>query len=160
MKKHVFVDFKRCVNCLACEVACQREHAGFSLIRIVVVDDYFAVPLTCRHCDPAPCISACPTRALCSNGAGLSLDPEKCNGCTLCVFACPFGMMRFGNAATFPAACDGCAGRTARGLEPACVTTCPTGALRYGDYESVMATGRHHASAEIVRAQPGINTES
>lgn len=154
MSKLIFANFERCTNCLGCEVACQRENGDMSHIRVVLTEDRFATPLVCRQCDPAPCASVCPTRALASDSSGVRLDPAKCNGCTLCVYACPFGMMDFDKDAKKAAKCDLCAARLADGREPACVVTCPGSALYYGDYEGYAAIGRHRASARILRAQP------
>ena len=136
MKKQIYATYERCINCKGCEVACQREHNGTSFISVVPVEDRFAVPMACRHCDPAPCAIACPTRALSFSGGRVKLEPEKCTGCTLCLFACPFGMMDFDPESKKAANCDLCAGRQAEGRDPACILTCPSSALHYGDYVS------------------------
>jgi formate dehydrogenase iron-sulfur subunit len=154
MKKQIYADFERCMNCAGCEVACQRENEGLSFINVILVANRFAVPLTCRHCDPAPCAMACPTQALSFNGGGVTLDSEKCTGCTLCMFACPFGMMDFNSETKLAANCDLCAKRRADGHDPACIITCPSNALYYGDYESYSSNARRRASAKILRAQP------
>jgi formate dehydrogenase iron-sulfur subunit len=153
MKKQIYAIYERCSNCKGCEVACQREHDGISFIRVVPVEDRFAVPLTCRQCDPAPCAMACPTGALNFEGDGVGLDAAKCTGCTLCLFACPFGVLHFDTAVKVAANCDLCAVRQKQGDLPACVLTCPSSALRYGDYNGHVAGARHRASAEILRAQ-------
>ena len=152
--KQIYPKFERCINCRACEVACQREHNGLSYIRVMLVRDRFAVPLTCRQCDPAPCAMACPTQALRLNGGGVSLNADKCTGCTLCLFACPFGVMDFNLNAKVAAHCDMCAARQFLGRKPACILTCPSSALHYGDFDSYAVKERHRASAEISRAQP------
>lgn len=154
MKKQIYANFERCINCNGCEVACQRENKGLSFINVILVENRFAVPLTCRHCDPAPCAIACPTQALSFGGKGVTLDPEKCNGCTLCLFACPFGMMDFNPETKLAANCDLCSKRRAGGHDPACILTCPSSALYYGDYANYALRERRRASAEILRAQP------
>jgi formate dehydrogenase iron-sulfur subunit len=154
MKKHIFANFERCVNCAGCEVACQRVNGGLSFIHVILIADRFAVPLTCRHCDPAPCAMACPTQALGFNGDGITLDSKKCTGCTLCLFACPFGMMHFNADTKLAANCDLCAQRAQEGKDPACILTCPSSALHYGDYASYTTKERRRASTEILRAQP------
>jgi Fe-S-cluster-containing hydrogenase component 2 len=125
-----------------------------SFIRVMLVEDRFAVPLTCRQCDPAPCVMACPAQALSFNGNGLSLNADKCTGCTLCLFACPFGVMKFDVNAKVAANCDMCAARQALGRNPACILTCPSSALHYGDFASYAVKERRRAAAEISRAQP------
>ena len=154
MKDQIYTNFERCINCQGCEIACQRENNGLRFIRVMVVEDRFAVPLTCRHCDPAPCAMACPTQALSVNSDGVRLKADKCTGCTLCLFACPFGVMDFNKEAKVAATCDVCAARRAEGRDPVCILTCPSNALHFGDYCSYTQRERHRASAEIARAQP------
>ena len=154
MNKQIYAIYARCNNCQACEVACQRENNGLRFIRVMPVEDRFAVPLTCRQCDPAPCAMACPHQALSLNGNGVRLNADKCTGCTLCLFACPFGVMDFDSATKLAANCDLCAARQKEGYAPACVLTCPSSALRYGGYDSHSSEARRRASTEILRAQP------
>jgi formate dehydrogenase iron-sulfur subunit len=154
MKKQIYTNFERCIHCRACEVACQREKQGLNLVSVMLVADRFAVPLTCRHCNPAPCAMVCPTKALSLNGAEVLLDTNKCTGCTLCLYACPFGMMNFNTKSKVAANCDVCESRRNNGLDPACILTCPSSALHYGDYASYMNKERRRISAEIMRAQP------
>ena len=152
--KQIYTKFERCINCWACEVACQRVNNGLSFIRVMLVEDRFAVPLTCRQCDPAPCAMVCPTRALSFNGNGVKLNADKCTGCTLCLFACPFGVLEFDVNAKVAANCDVCAARQALGRDPACILTCPSSALHYGDFDGYAVKERQRAAAEISRAQP------
>ena len=154
MKKQIYVDFERCTHCQGCEVACQREKGGLNYINVMLVADRFAVPLTCRHCKPAPCALACPTEALSLNNNEVTLDKDKCTGCTLCLFACPFGMMKFDGENKLALNCDLCASRRAEGHTPACVLTCPSSALQYDDYGSYTNRERRRISTGILRAQP------
>lgn len=154
MKKQIYTVFNRCMNCSACEFACQRENEGLSFIDVIMIADQFAVPLTCRHCNPAPCAMACPTQALSISGDEISLDAEKCTGCTLCQFACPFGIMKYNTENKLAANCDLCAKRKTEGRDPACILTCPSNALHYVDYTSYASRERQRASAKIFRAQP------
>lgn len=154
MKGYIYAEFRRCVQCQGCEVACQREHDGQSNMNVVLVNDRFAVPIACQHCDPAPCLLVCPNEALSSDGVEVKLDQEKCTGCRLCTIACPFGAMGF-NAKTLKAAkCDLCEHRRANGKDPACVTTCPSQALNYDLFEKYGSVKRRRAITSLAGQPP------
>ena len=153
MSKQVYAHFERCIGCQGCEVACQREHDGQSNMHVVVVGERFAVPLNCRHCNPAPCAAACPVDAINYTAGEVYLDPDKCTGCALCLLACPFGVMVFNEASQKASKCDLCAARRAAGHEPACALTCPSWALNYDSYEKYTDNSKRR----IVTAQRSAN---
>jgi formate dehydrogenase iron-sulfur subunit len=155
MSKLIYADLERCIDCRACEVACQREHNDLSNISIVLVEDRFAVPLSCRHCEKAPCVMACYTEALSSAEDGtISFDAAKCTGCGLCMLACPFGVVGFDWSGKVIHNCDLCAERLAEGKPPTCVITCPTQALSYDEYEAFVQEAKRRAALAMVRAMP------
>ena len=154
MSKLIYTDFERCTACRGCEVACQREHGGLSHVHVIGVEDRFAVPLACRHCDPAPCVAACPPQALSANGDGVTLDTAQCTGGTLCLFPRPPGVVDVRAAGKVAAHCDPFAPRGAAGRAPARVTARPGRALAPGASAGLRATARRRAAAEVVRAQP------
>lgn len=160
MPELIYADLKRCIDCRACEVACQREHGSNpkSNMWVVLVEDRFAVPLSCRHCGGgavAPCVTACYTEALTSAEDGtISLDVAKCTGCGLCLFACPFGVIGFDRSGKVIYKCDLCSERVAAGKPPACVITCPTQALHYGEYEAFTQETKRRAALATIRAMP------
>ncbi len=153
-KKIVFIDPTRCVGCRSCEIACAVEHSmskdlftaikeypkPLKRIRVVYLWDLgLPSPLNCRHCEQAPCVEVCPTRALYRDKDGaVMLDPLKCIGCLTCAVACPFGIPELDIFNKIMYKCDLCPDRRAKGLPPACVEACPTGALMYGTVEEVM----------------------
>jgi carbon-monoxide dehydrogenase iron sulfur subunit len=53
-------------------------------VRVLGVE-HEAFPVSCRHCDPAACLSACPSGALRRDGdtGAVVLDPEKCKACAM-----------------------------------------------------------------------------
>src|SRR6266568_928685 len=75
MTKYAFViDQRKCIGCHACTVACKAEHdvpIGVYRTWVKYVEKgefpnsrrYFLVN-RCNHCDDAPCVTICPTKAL------------------------------------------------------------------------------------------------
>lgn len=153
MSKVIYANLNRCIDCQACEVACQREHNDHASMSVLLVQDRFAVPLCCRHCANAPCVAACYAGALTSTTEGtVAFDRARCTGCGLCLFACPFGVIGFARPGKVMYKCDLCAERLERGSPPACVITCPTQALSYVDYEAFTQEVKRRAAAATVRA--------
>jgi Fe-S-cluster-containing dehydrogenase component len=96
-----------------------------------------AIPLSCQHCEEAACVLACPTGAVrrLAPGKPVLMDDAKCIGCSMCVQACPFGVMAMRPNGKVAFKCDLCITRLARGLQPACVSSCPTRALSLEEEE-------------------------
>lgn len=162
--KEVIILPERCMGCRSCEVACAVSHSKsknlFSALgeesapkkRIYV--EYMpalgaAVPITCRHCEDAPCVSVCPTKALSrdTDTGAVNHDMEHCVDCWKCSMVCT----RFSSLYQLllvsgcwnssmshnreiinkrteedtARRCDLCEGREL----PACVEACPTHAL-------------------------------
>jgi len=122
-----------CTGCRSCEMACSLSHGGSSipsLSRIQVkqwgeIVLYF--PIVCQHCEDAPCITICPTRARkreAETGAVVT-DEKWCVGCKSCIYACPYGapVIHPGTGKTMT--CDLCRGK------PECTEACTVGALSY-----------------------------
>lgn len=128
MGREVLYRPERCILCRACEVACAREHAGREHIWVVPLQAHGAA-IACRHCESAPCVAACPPGALEQRDGRVDLQIEKCTGCELCLWACPFGAVEWDAEARRARKCDLCLDRQEEGLEPACVLTCPSRAL-------------------------------
>lgn len=134
----IFMDITRCTDCRACEVACEREHNGRSHMRVQVLDERYAVPMNCRHCQESPCTTVCPTQAMHREEDGIvTIAAMKCIGCQLCVLACPFGAIQFDTFNKISRKCDLCLHRLEQGLEPACVATCSARALMFGDFDEL-----------------------
>lgn len=92
------------------------------------------MPMSCQHCEDAPCVKACPCGALHKKSGGtVAVDYEKCCGHGTCVDVCPYGAIYLDPVAKQAVKCHNCFHRTENGLEPACVPTCPSEALYFGD---------------------------
>ena len=141
----IVVDIKKCLACRSCELACAKAHAGVERIadaivaglplvrgvRVMAAGDR-NVPIQCRHCEDAPCVTVCPSGALYKDEqTGRTLTaPEKCIGCKACVVVCPFGAVEWNDGVERIIKCDLCEGIIEEGEQPRCVTACPTHARR------------------------------
>jgi Fe-S-cluster-containing dehydrogenase component len=122
----------------------------------VPVADKFYMGAQCFHCENAPCIRACPTKATWREPDGIVVvDYDWCIGCRYCQAACPYEGRRFnwaepqvpaeeinrqqhylGNRMRMKGVmekCTFCIQRTRKGKLPACVDSCPTGSRVFGN---------------------------
>jgi formate dehydrogenase iron-sulfur subunit len=106
----------------------------------------------CKHCDPAPCLEACPTGALFRTEFDtVVVQQDICNGCGYCVPACPFGVVELATEDGKAHKCTLCYDRLKGGLEPACAKACPTDSIQFGMIEEL--TERAEARVEQLHAQ-------
>ncbi len=122
----------------------------------VPVEDRFYMGVQCYHCQNAPCVKACPTKATWQEPDGIVVvDYDWCIGCRYCIAACPYYGRRFNwNRPYVPKEemtkkqhylgnrlrgrgqmekCTFCVQRSRNGRLPACVEACPTGARVFGN---------------------------
>jgi Fe-S-cluster-containing dehydrogenase component len=122
----------------------------------VPVEDHFYMGVQCFHCESAPCIKACPTKATWKEPDGIVVvDYDWCIGCRYCMAACPYYGRRFNwNDPVVPKEemtkkqhylgnrirakgqmekCTFCVQRSREGRLPACVEACPTGSRVFGN---------------------------
>jgi Fe-S-cluster-containing dehydrogenase component/formate-dependent nitrite reductase membrane component NrfD len=138
------LDQSRCVGCHACTTACKSENAvpvGVTRTYVKSVDvgrfphvrRSFQVT-RCNQCEDAPCVAACPTKAMYRREDGIvDFDKSICIGCKACMAACPYDAIFINPEDHAAEKCNMCAHRLDLGLEPACVTVCPTEAILVGD---------------------------
>ena len=122
----------------------------------VPVENKYYMGIQCFHCENAPCIKACPTKATWREPDGIVVvDYDWCIGCRYCMAACPFWGRRFnwgkpevpkeeittkqhylGNRKRMKGVmekCTFCVQRTRLGKLPACAEACPTGSRVFGN---------------------------
>jgi len=130
--KSVVVDYKKCSGCRLCEITCSMRDGNpvrprRARIRVFSFPPGLDIPVVCRQCEVAPCISACPIGAL-ERDAGTGaviLDEKTCTGCQLCIPACPAKAIFLDEQRGLILKCDLCGG------SPRCVQDCPLGAIEF-----------------------------
>ena len=167
MKKAIVVNIEKCMACKGCEIACAVVHSKTKVLEEAIMETpgpqhmvtveaagEFGVPMQCRHCEDAPCITVCPTAAIHRHSTNdpVLIDREKCIGCNYCLMVCPFGVIDITHDGKAVAKCDLCLERTKAGEEPACVEACPTGALKFGSEKELTKSKRKLAAMELVKS--------
>lgn len=154
MPEVLMIDYELCVGCRTCETACSIQHEGVinpALSRIGVIKWEMAgkgVPVTCAHCESAPCETICPVGAI-SRDESLGrvlVDYDRCIGCRMCALACPFGAMGFDGVGKRVIKCDLCDG------DPLCVKFCMYGALQYVEASEQNLIKRRQAAEKLREA--------
>ncbi len=180
-KLGLVIDLDICVGCHACAVACKEWNDGgqfgplpdsdpygsephgvwFNRVHAYEVAPHENVattqmvhfPRSCLHCETPDCVTVCPTGASYKRAEdGIVLvDEDKCIGCQLCAWACPYGAREISLQRPHKQAdgrpdkggtmqkCTLCVDRIYNETldeadrQPACVMACPTRARHFGD---------------------------
>lgn len=130
------------------------KHAFPDLENEYINDRIKSLPflVLCNHCQDAPCVRACPTKATFKQEDGIvAMDFHRCIGCRFCMAACPYGSRSFNfrdprpfikeTNKKFPTRmrgvvekCNFCSELLAEGKQPACVEA-SAGAIAFGDLD-------------------------
>jgi formate dehydrogenase iron-sulfur subunit len=95
---------------------------------------------SCKHCNDAGCLNACPTSAIIRTDMGNVFVQDKvCIGCKYCIPACPFGVISFSEKTGTVHKCTLCNDRIHNGLGTACAKACPTGSIGFGEVSELKA---------------------
>lgn len=165
-KLGLVIDLDTCVGCHACAVNCKEWNTGGFSAPLTDTDPYGAdpdgvwfnrihsfetgegaagrtvhFPRSCLHCDDALCVTVCPTGASYKREEdGIVLvDEDRCIGCKLCSWACPYGAREYDASEGVMKKCTMCIDRIYNDnipepqRVPACVATCPVSARHFGD---------------------------
>ena len=171
-KLGMVISLERCMGCHTCSLSCKMQNNvpdGMLWNRVTtetagVIDGCVGqypnlsrvyLPLSCMHCENAPCQRVCPTGATYKDEKGRVLvNYDKCIGCRMCMAACPYNARVFNwnepvRSAGFNYGdkdvpvrkkgmvekCTFCKERVDRGEVPMCVQNCPAEARTFGDLD-------------------------
>ncbi|MFF9687823.1 4Fe-4S dicluster domain-containing protein [Streptomyces sp. NPDC014623] len=92
----------------------------------------------CKHCTHAACLDVCPTGSLFRTEFGtVVVQEDVCNGCGVCVPACPYGVIEQRPTDGRAFKCTMCYDRLGAGQEPACAKACPTRSIQFGPLDAL-----------------------
>lgn len=179
------IDLDACVGCHACVTSCKEWNTGGHMAPLTDLAPYGGgadgvwlnrvhtfeqvtemggrtvhFPRSCLHCAEPACVTVCPTGASYkrqSDGIVL-VDEDKCIGCKLCSWACPYGARELDADVGVMKKCTLCVDRIfnenlpVENRVPACVAACPTGARHFGDLGDPTS-----AVSELVEERCGVD---
>ena len=159
------IEIKKCLACKSCEIECSLRHSLSGKLEKAVTEyprpqtrvkvekaGRGSVPLQCRHCEEAPCVMICPTKAIKKTGVEepVIIEASLCIGCKFCVQACPFGVIFLDSQGKGIIKCDLCLEKLKKDELPACVEGCPTAAIKFKLSSELSAELRKKAGKDLV----------
>ena len=157
-KWNLIIDVAKCEECNNCFLSCMDEYDDNDFLPYSVaqprhgqrwvdiqvkergqfpVIDTANLPVSCMHCDNAPCMRNVKDGAVYKTADGIVIiDPVKAKGQKDIVKTCPYGAIWWNEDKQVAQKCTWCAHLLDKGWkEPRCVDSCPTGALKFGEEE-------------------------
>ncbi|WP_280769693.1 DMSO/selenate family reductase complex B subunit [Salipaludibacillus daqingensis] len=146
-----YYDLENCIGCKGCQIACKDKNDLGEGVLFRKVYDFEGgsypnpyidhVTISCNHCDKPKCVENCPTGAMHKREEDgvVDYDHEKCVGCKMCIWSCPYGGPEYDKEKGKVAKCDFCTDLIDQGEDPACVAACTMRAIEYGDIDELKA---------------------
>lgn len=182
MRYGMIIKSDQCIGCYNCFLACQDEFCGnaydgyaaaapmegHNWMRVTEVErgqyprvKMSYVPMTCMHCEDAPCVAAAENNAVYRRPDGIVvIDPVKAKGQKHLVNACPYRVIEWNEEAQLAQKCNMCAHALDKGeKEPRCVESCPTNAIVFGDLDdatSEISKLLKQSATEVLRPELGL----
>jgi Fe-S-cluster-containing hydrogenase component 2 len=157
-RRYVVCDPEACTGCRLCEFACALEKTGsfdleLSRIRVAIPQPTTAISIACQLCEAAPCVSACPRKALSvrPEDGTIAVERALCTGCGWCIEACDFGAIAMDRGTRSVVVCDLCRNVP----EPRCVEACPKKALNLSPPSAVAGRARKTAAERLLKEVGG-----
>lgn len=148
-QKGFYYDMTICTGCKTCQIACKDKNnlkVGPIFRKVYHFEGgkypkpwSYPLSISCNHCDHPKCVENCPTGALSKRQKDgiVTHDKEKCIGCRLCTWSCPYGAPQYLEEEGKAGKCDMCADLLDKGEEAICVSACLMRALHIGEIEEL-----------------------
>lgn len=146
-----------CDGCGKCVEACLKaspKKQGRGMKKIAGIKLFKSggmyVPVICRNCEDAPCVTACMSGCRQRNGKGrVVTDYTRCIGCWMCIMSCPFGAIEREKDENIALKCEGCVDKEV----PPCVAACERGILDNMDTQSLSNAQRKKAAERYLAGE-------
>jgi len=152
--RYIVCDPDKCTGCNQCELMCSASKVGVfdparARIRTVRIEPVVMMSIACRLCEDAPCVVACPRKALTQDPETgvIHVDTDLCDGCAWCIEACDFGAISLNPQTKRVEICDLCADKD----EPQCVLICQKEALALSTPEQVARQARKEVVRQLLK---------
>ena len=165
-----------CIDCEKCVDACNSTNnvPDYGYRTRILTKKYTGtldkqvefIPVLCNHCNDAPCVRACPTKATYKdpNTGIVRMESKKCIGCKTCILACPYDARYFSAERHAVDKCDFCwEERLSKGdTQTGCSSACPTGARTFGnltDPDNIVYKLVHQLEEQVWVLRPADDTK-